>query len=176
MVTMCSFFFCVQSEVCVTGLALNTSNNSLLPSNLSTYRVCQIVNMSAISRISQKTLKNSKGKKKLHFTIWKMNCLHSVHLTCRVMNSLHVNINLHSTLPALVCSLSSLPVAGLAVPVLFPPFLSLALCDKSLMVGVSKTASLHMGASRAVINTQWSASTSLICHELQIMGALIASR
>ncbi len=49
----------------------------------------------------QKILENLKSKKKSCITILKMNSLHSLHLTWRVMNSRQVDINLHSTLPTL---------------------------------------------------------------------------
>ncbi len=58
------------------GLALGTSSNSLLSSDLSTCQEC---------RKFQKT--PQKVKKKLHVTVLKMNSLHSPHLMCQVLNS-----------------------------------------------------------------------------------------
>ncbi len=80
------------------GLALDTSSNSLLSnnslplSNLSTYRECWIVDVFRISRIFQKPLKTWKiKKKKLRVIVLKMNFLHSLHVTHWVMNFQHVN-------------------------------------------------------------------------------------
>ncbi len=42
-------------------------------------------------KFPKKCTKTQKVKKKLHVTILKMNSLHSLHMTCRIMNSRHVN-------------------------------------------------------------------------------------
>ncbi len=68
--------------------------------NLFMCRECQIVKKWRMSTISQETSQElGKSKKKLHVAILKMNSLHSLHLTCRVMNSRHVNSTHDSTRP-----------------------------------------------------------------------------
>ncbi len=71
------------------GLALAASSNYLLSSNLSMRRECWNVDMSQMSR------KLEKSKKKLHVSILKVNSLHFN------MSTLHINVNLHSTLSTL---------------------------------------------------------------------------